>query len=224
MDEETVKVKKLKTGRRKKKIVKEEKDEDELKPTEKDDKVRIEEKGKGEVQTENECEDEESSKLLSSSPDESPPQDPRKKAAKMRRDIHIYAYLGDLYSLRKTMALLYDNESSPIIDINPSPETFVPIVEGAALARISNNEDVYEEMILNVDHLHKAFGVSKVHKESVMHAINELSPLDSIEESSEKLQHCMQNTSLSSICIHRHASRLLSESADGACSDSHISE
>lgn len=98
---------------------------------------------------------------------------PAKNAGKLRKKLHIHCAHGNLKETRQILIELYDSSDSPLEHADNTPEKFSAIVEGAALALCSSNEFLAEEMVQNIEYLHRSFGISEEEKSKVINALRE---------------------------------------------------
>lgn len=86
----------------------------------------------------------------------------RSLPTQLRKDIQSAAQNGDIAGLRISIDALY-GESSPFKDTphHMTATTMNPIIEAAILSKLSSQQPIFEELVLDIKHLHRALGVTE---------------------------------------------------------------
>lgn len=86
----------------------------------------------------------------------------RSLPTQLRKDIQNHAQNGNVAGLRVSIDALY-GENSPFKNTphHMTATTITPIIEAAILSKLSSQEPIFEELVLDIKHLHRALGVTK---------------------------------------------------------------
>ena len=84
------------------------------------------------------------------------------QTTEIRKNIQKSAKDGDIKSLRIAVHKLYGDDS-PFKNTEHfmSAPTLLPLIEAAVLSKASTHYDIHEEMLLNIKHFHRAFGIDE---------------------------------------------------------------
>lgn len=88
-----------------------------------------------------------------------------RRASSLRRRMHLAAVAGDAGGLDDAMTALYDDVQSPLVVHDGGgrvgrPETFAPIVEACALCIVCKHNALANDMLANVEFMHRGFGIA----------------------------------------------------------------
>lgn len=86
---------------------------------------------------------------------------PSSYTTQLRKSIQTSAQNGDLPRLRTSIDAMYGDES-PFKNTkhHMTAPTLNPIIEGAILSKLSNQQEAFDELKMDIQHIHRAFGVT----------------------------------------------------------------
>ena len=93
----------------------------------------------------------------------------------LRKQIQTSAQNGDLPRLRTSIDAMYGDDS-PFKDTehHMTAPTLNPIIEGAILSKLSNQKETFDELKMDIKHLHRAFGVTPAEYKDIKTFLDDL--------------------------------------------------
>ena len=85
-----------------------------------------------------------------------------KRASKLRRLIHKHAHSNDIEGLNSALEELYHSLDAPLSEgERHTPLTFAPILEATLISIYHGHEQMREDMVDNVRHLWRGYGLTE---------------------------------------------------------------
>jgi len=131
--------------------------------------------------------------------------DVRREASRLRCEIHRRCFNGEVDLTHGAIASLYDDPASPLHHQSLLlPLSFLPLVEGAAIAAAQRHE-IWRDLCENITHMHAAYGVDSGDAAAALCAIDKIwQECMSIEDADKHLRDALRNTSLERVHMARH--------------------
>jgi len=130
-----------------------------------------------------------------------------KRASRLRRSIHKHAHSNDAEGLNSTLEELYHSLETPLSEERHTPLTFAPIVEATLICIYHGHEQMKEDMVDNIRHLWRGYGLSEedaISIESACESVERERGADE-EDIQEKVEECLSGSSLDGkVKVFRH--------------------
>lgn len=97
------------------------------------------------------------------------------QTTEIRKNIQKSAKNGDIESLRIFIHELYGNDS-PFKNTEHfmSAPTMLPLIEAAVLSKASTQNEIHKEILLDIKHFHRAFGMDEEEYEEINNFLTNL--------------------------------------------------